>query len=132
MCPKCTRRNSMLPSSFKREKRWQNADMEMNSFSIARIPIPRRQEYKKKRFSSPGHQYKMQIGNQTFFPLPEYQYNAYMNTNKNVFPFPGYHYKNVDLKSIHFFFHCQNTKKFAGQKSICASNAITLIQRRQQ
>jgi hypothetical protein len=42
MCPKCTRRNSMLPSSFKREKHWQNADMEMNSFSIARIPIPHR------------------------------------------------------------------------------------------
>jgi hypothetical protein len=80
MCPKCTRRNSMLPTSFKREKRWQNADMEMNSFSIARIPMPRRQEYKKKCFSSPGHQYKMQIGNQTFFPLPEYQYNADRNT----------------------------------------------------
>jgi hypothetical protein len=86
MCPKCTRRNSMLPSSFKREKRWQNADMEMNSFSIARIPIPRRQEYK------------------NVFHFPDTNINADRKSNKNIFPFPGYHYKNADLKSIHFFF----------------------------
>jgi hypothetical protein len=70
----------MLPTSFKSEKHRQNVDMEMNSFSIARIPMPHRQEYKKKRFSSPGHQYKMQIGNQTLFPLPKYQYNVDKNT----------------------------------------------------
>jgi mannose-6-phosphate isomerase-like protein (cupin superfamily) len=59
MCPKCTRRNSMLPSSFKREKRWQNADMEMNSFSIARIPMPT------DRNTKTGHKYKIQ--EKTFF-----------------------------------------------------------------
>jgi hypothetical protein len=44
----------------------------------------------------------MHIGNQTFFPFPEYQYNADKNNNKNIFSFLGYHHKNADRKSIHF------------------------------
>ena len=67
MCPKCTRRNSMLPSSFKREKRWKNADMEMNLFSIARIPMPCRQEYKNV-FHFPDTNLKCRQEIKLFFP----------------------------------------------------------------
>jgi hypothetical protein len=85
MCPKPTRRNSMLPSSFKREKRWQNADMEMNSFSIARIPLPHRQEYKSVfHFLDTNIKCRQEI--KLFFSFQDT--NTMQTVIQNVFHFP--------------------------------------------